>query len=53
MPLLTLLALVAVLLAWTAGRWAGRELAIDACLDGGGCWDQSRDRCSAGQAGCR
>lgn len=53
LPLLVLVAVVELLLAWNRGRWAAPQLRIDACLDAGGRWDWVRERCSDVQADCR
>ena len=53
LPLLLLLVVGAVLLAWFSARWAKRQLDIDACLDHGGCWDAAHRRCSDIQADCQ
>jgi hypothetical protein len=50
---LLLAACIALGLFGLAGRWAYRQVQIDACLDGGGCWDDRRGRCSNDQADCR
>jgi hypothetical protein len=50
---LLLLTLLAAGLLGLVGRWAYRQLQMDACLDSGGCWDAVRGRCSDVQEGCR
>jgi hypothetical protein len=48
------LVLVAAVLAIAAGLWFKRQLEIDGCLDGGGCWDASRGACEhQDQSRCR
>jgi hypothetical protein len=45
---------VAVLAIAAAGLWFKRQLEIDRCLDGGGCWDASRGTCEhQDQSRCR
>jgi len=51
-PLLFVVVLLTVLGGWSSGQWLARQLAMDGCLDGGGCWDVVLDRCSDVQAEC-
>jgi hypothetical protein len=39
------LIVLAAIAAVVAFRWFERQLAIDRCVDAGGCWDASRGAC--------